>query len=161
MKPQTYFRIALLIPYILWGIGLLVMLALSAMENELSETWNFILMPIAFYTIGIILWFLPYTILAIGLGIWSGNKSITALRNAALAAPFLFFVLMAIEIIIVNLPATDITQFSNAIAEQSLAFGVFSLLYGYVCVGIAFGIFKVLQGKNLLVIEVPPSLPEA
>jgi hypothetical protein len=160
MKPQTYFRIALLTPYILWGIGLLVMLALSAMENELSETWNFILMPIAFYTIGIILWFVPYTILAIGLGIWSGNKSITALRSAALAAPFLFFALMTIEIIIVNLPPATIAEFLSAIAEQSLAFGVFSLLYGYLCVGIAFGIFKFLQRKNLIAIEVPPSLPE-
>jgi hypothetical protein len=160
MKPQTFFRLALLVPYILWGIGLLVMLPLSAMENELSETWNFILMPIAFYTIGIILWFLPYTILAIGLGIWAKNKSINSLRNTALAAPFLFFVLMSIEIIIVNLPATTITEFLSAIAEQSLAFGVFSLLYGYVCVGIAFGIFKLLQHKNLIAIEVPPSLSE-
>jgi hypothetical protein len=160
MKPQTFFRLALLVPYILWGIGLLVMLPLSAMENELSETWNFILMPIAFYTIGIILWFLPYTILAIGLGIWAKNKSINSLRNMALAAPFLFFVLMSIEIIIVNLPATTITEFLSAIAEQSLAFGVFSLLYGYVCVGIAFGIFKLLQHKNLIAIEVPPSLSE-
>lgn len=160
MKPQTFFRIALLTPYILWGIGLLVMLPLSAMENELSETWNFILMPVAFYTIGILLWFLPYTILAIGLGIWGGKKSIAALRNAALAAPVLFFVLMTIEIIIVNLPATTITEFLSAIAGQSLAFGVFSLLYGYVCVGIAFGIFKLLQHKNLIAIELPPSLPE-
>ena len=160
MKPQTFFRIALLTPYILWGIGLLVMLPLSAMENELSETWNFILIPVAFYTIGIILWFLPYTILAIGLGIWSGNKSMSALRNTALTAPILFFVLMSIEIIIVNLPVTTITEFLRAITEQSLAFGVFSLLYGYLCVGIAFGIFKFLQHKNLIAIEPPPSLPE-
>jgi hypothetical protein len=160
MKPQTFFRLALLVPYMLWGIGLLVTLYLSAMEGDISETWNFILTPVAYYTFGIVLWFLPYTILAIGLGVWAKNKSINSLRNIALIAPFLFFVLMSIEIIIVNLPATSIAEFLRAIAEQSLAIGIISLLYGYLCVGIAFGIFKFIQRKNLIAIKVPPSLPE-
>lgn len=160
MKPQTFFRFALLVPYILWGIGLLVTLSLSAMGDELSETWNFILTPVAYYTFGIVLWFLPYTILAIGLGVWAKNKSVNSLRNMALTAPFLFFVLMFIEIIVVNLPVTSATESMSAIAEQSLAIGIISLLYGYLCVGIAFGVFKFLQYKNLLAIEVPPSLSE-
>ncbi|MBL8103225.1 MAG: hypothetical protein JNM02_11880, partial [Anaerolineales bacterium] len=80
MTPLTYFRFALFIPYMLWGISLLVVLPVSMSNIEISESLNIILMPVMFFTIGVILWFFPYTILAIGLWIWSKNRSMTELR---------------------------------------------------------------------------------
>jgi len=72
MKPLTYFRLALSFPYILWGICALIFLFVSKLE--ISGNWNIVLMPLLFYVFGIILWFIPYTALAIGMWIWSRNK---------------------------------------------------------------------------------------
>jgi hypothetical protein len=106
MKPQTFFRLALLVPY--HAVGHLLACASPPIRagDEISETWNFILIPITFYAIGIILWFFPYTMLAISLGFWAKNKAINS--NSAtwhLQHPFLFTLLMLAEIIMVNLPA--------------------------------------------------------
>jgi hypothetical protein len=34
MKPRTYFRLALLFPYLLWGICILLVLPLSTLEMK-------------------------------------------------------------------------------------------------------------------------------
>ncbi len=146
MKPQTYFRLALFTPYILWGVGLLAALPPSLIET--TESWNIVLAPVMFYVIGIILWFVPYTILAIGLWIWSKNRTITSLRNAALVSPLLFLVLILIEMVLISLPADSVGEFMQELLGQTLMLGVFSLVFGYLCVGIALGIFKFLQAKN-------------
>jgi hypothetical protein len=158
MKPRTYFRLALLFPYLLWGICILTFLPLSTLE--ISEAWNVALMPVTFYVFGIILWFVPYTLLAIGLEFWSRNKSTSALRNTALAAPILFTLLMLAEGVLVNLPAESLSIFMKEIFDQSIVIGIFSLVFGYLCVGIALGTFKLLQGKNLIAEETAPPIPE-
>jgi hypothetical protein len=158
MKPRTYFRLALLFPYLLWGICILTFLPLSTLE--ISEAWNVALMPITFYVFGIILWFVPYTLLAIGLGFWSRNKSTSALRTMALAAPIPFTLLMLAEGVLVNLPAESFSIFIKEIFDQSIVIGIFSLVFGYICVGIALGTFKLLQGKNLIAEETAPPIPE-
>jgi hypothetical protein len=158
MKPRTYFRLALLFPYLLWGICILTFLPLSTLE--ISEAWNVALMPVTFYVFGIILWFVPYTLLAIGLGFWSRNKSTSALRTMALAAPIPFTLLMLAEGVLVNLPAESFSIFIKEILDQSIVIGIFSLVFGYICVGIALGIFKLLQGKNLIAEETAPPIPE-
>jgi len=57
MKPRTYFGLALFFPYMLWVICALIFFIVSS--QEISEPWNVVLMPISFYTFGIILWFIP------------------------------------------------------------------------------------------------------
>ncbi|HRQ23079.1 MAG TPA: hypothetical protein PLF42_06575 [Anaerolineales bacterium] len=153
MKPRTYFGFALLFPYIFWGISMLVTFALSAQET--SEAWNFVLAPFAFYALGIILWFIPYTILAIGMWVWSRNRTTSALFKAGIAAPLIFFVLMLIEVIFVTLPSENLTVFMQELLNQSVFLGILSLVYGYLCVGIALGIFKILQSRNLIAQEEP------
>ena len=153
MKPLTYFRFALFIPYILWGISLLVILPISMSNVEISEAWNLILTPVAFFAIGVILWFFPYTILAIGLWVWSKNRSTAELRNMALISPLLFFLLLSLEAAMVNLPAESIMEFTKNLLQQSLLLGVVSLVFGYLCVGIALGTFKFLQAKRLIAEE--------
>lgn len=158
MKPRTFFGLALLFPYILWGICALVLLLLSSQER--STTWNLVLMPITFYAFGVILWFIPYTVLAIGMLIWSRNKPTAALYKLAMLAPILLFVLMLIEAVLVSLPAESIAKLARDIRDQSVLLGGFSLIFGYLCVGVAMGVYKYLRSKNLITEEMLPSLSE-
>jgi hypothetical protein len=151
MKPRNYFGFALLFPYALWGICLLIVFLLSTQET--SEAWNILLAPFAFYALGIILWFIPYTILAIGMWFWSKDRSTSALFKLALSAPLLFFAIMLIEVVLVSLPVDNIAGFAQELLNQSVFVGIPSLVYGYFCVGMALGVFKLLQRKNLIAEE--------
>ena len=151
MKIRSYFKIALLFPYILWVICALFFFLLAKLET--SSPWTIALLPITFYVFGVILWFIPYTLLAIGMLIWSRNKTIITLRKTAINAPILFFVLMLIETILVSLPAESTKEFSQNMTETSMLVGVFSLLFGYLCVGMALVLFKFLQAKDFITEE--------
>jgi len=153
MKPRTYFGLALLFPYILWVICALVAYILSGQET--STGWDILLMPVFFYAIGILIWFIPYTLLAIGLWIWSRNKSVTALFKAAMASPVIFGILMLLEGLLVNLPASDIAQLGRELPGQVALLGGLSLLFGYFCVGIMLGIYKILKARKLVAEEIP------
>jgi hypothetical protein len=157
MKPRSYFGWSLMFPYVLWLVSALLLFILSSM-NE-SEALNFILMPIAFYVLGVILWFLPYTVLAVGMWIWSRNKSTKSLWRAAMLAPFFLFMLALIGTMIVSLPAESLTGFVQEAMAQAVLVGIFSLLFGYLCVGVAAGVYKILRSRNLIVDET--LLPES
>jgi hypothetical protein len=160
MKPRTYFGIALLFPYILWGICALIVASMSSVQ-EVPEAWNTVLMPIVFYVFGVILWFVPYTILAAGMWIWSKNKSTTALYRLALLAPILLSALMLIEVVLVSLPALSFAELAKELLGQAALVGGFSLVFGYLNVGIALGVFKFLQSKQRIAEEMPASTSEA
>lgn len=158
MKPHTYFRLALLTPFFLWVIALLAGLLLSEIETE-QEFLNLLLIPILFFAIGIILWFIPYMVVFIGLWLWSGNKSIPALRNVALTSPILFYALLLFEIVLVYTITDSLTEFIQSLVEISALLGVVSLFFGYLCVGIAFVVFKILKIKKVIVPEVEEAVP--
>lgn len=153
MKPRAFFGLALLFPYILWVISALIAFLLSGQET--STGWDILLMPVFFFAIGILLWFIPYTLLAIGLWLWSRNKSVTALFKAAMVAPVVLGVLMLLEGLLVNLPASDLAQLGRELPGQVALLGGLSLLFGYFCVGIALGIYKILKTRNFIVEEMP------
>lgn len=153
MKPRTYFSLALLFPYILWVICALIAYMLSGQET--STGWDLLLMPVFFYAIGILLWFIPYTLLAIGLWLWSRNKTVKTLYRLALTAPLLLFVFMLIELALVSLPVDSITELTGELPGQAALLGGFSLVFGYLCVGVVLGIFKFLQARKLIVEETP------
>jgi hypothetical protein len=155
MKPRTYFRLALLFPYILWGICALVVFLVTSQET--SPAMDIVLMPLMFYVFGIILWLVPYTVLAVGMWIWSRSKSTTALYRLALIAPVLLFVLMLIEVVLVSLPIDSMTELTEELLGQSALVGGFSLVFGYLCVGIALGVYKFLQARNFIAAEETPS----
>ena len=159
MKPRTYFGIAVLFPYILWGICALVAFLLSS--QEASEAWNIVLIPVMFYAFGILFWFIPYTILVVGMWIWSRNKSKATLYKLAMLAPVLLSFLMPIEALFVSLPADSAVELTKDLLSYSLVLGGFSLVFGYLCVGIALGMFKFLQSKHLIKEEVPSVYSEA
>lgn len=147
MNPRTYFRLALLFPYLLWGICALITFLLSSLE---FRALDWLVIPFMIYALGIILWLVPYTALAVGMWIWSRNKSTAALYKLALIAPLLFFVLMFIEATLISLPVESATELVKEMFEQVAIWGGLSLLFGYLCVGATLGIFKFLQAKGLI-----------
>jgi len=155
LKPRTYFRVALLFPYMLWGVCALIVALISSQDT--SAAWNIVLMPITFYVIGIILWLIPYTILAAGIWIWSRNKSTRSMYKLAMVAPLLLFALMFLEAMLVSLPAQSVGQTARDILAQGLLLGGFSLVFGYLCVGIAMVVYRSLQARHLITEEAMPS----
>lgn len=153
MKLRTYFGFALFLPFLLWLICLLI--SLMASGADLSSPPDTFFIPIAYYTVGIILWFIPYTILAIGLWNWSKNKETIEIRNAALATPFIFYLLLLGEAVLTFTVTNSMTDFASTMPEAALIIGVLSLGFGYLCVGVGMGIFKLLQANNLIKNEAP------
>lgn len=154
MKTQTFFRLALLFPYGLWIICMIV-IGMTSNLMDVSDTWQALMFPFAIYALGAFIWFVPYTLLAIGLGFWSRNKSTTALSRAGLLSPLLLFPLLVIEAVVIYLPADNAAQILESLQYGALL-GGFGLVFGYLCVGVVFGIFKLLQAKQFIAPETPP-----
>jgi len=148
MKHRRVFGIALLFPYLFWGVSVLIANLFSS--QNISDTWNILLVPILFYTVGAIFWFIPYTLLAIGMWFWSKNKSVASLRKLGLSAPIILSGLMAIEYSIImfadNSSTTDWAGMMGFLALLIFS----SLVGGYLFVGIALVVFNNLQAKNLI-----------
>ena len=155
MKHRRLFGIALLFPYLFWGVSFLIANLFSS--QNVSDTWNILLVPILFYTVGAIFWFIPYTLLAIGMWFWSKNKSIASLRKLGLSAPIVFSGLMSIEYsILILADNSSTTDWTGTIGFFALL--IFSsLVVGYLFVGIAMIILNILQAKNLISEEASPS----
>jgi hypothetical protein len=156
MKPRTFFRLAFLFPYILWMICALIAFTISSSSQVTSPVWDVILMPVFFYAFGIFFWFIPYTLLATGMWIWSGNKSPAVLQRMALTAPLLLFVFLLIEVVLASLPVNNVGKLANDLLDQSLLLGGLSLVFGYLCVGFALSVYKVLKANKLIMEEMPP-----
>ena len=155
MKQRTFFRLAFLFPYILWMICALIAFTISSSSQVTSPVWDVILMPVFFYAFGIFFWFIPYTLMATGMWIWSGNKSPAMLQRMALTAPLLLFVFLLIEVVLASLPVNNVGELANDLLDQLLLLGGFSLVFGYLCVGIALSVYKVLKANKLIMEEMP------
>lgn len=156
MKPQNYFRFSLFIPYLLWVLCLLIALPVTKINAEYPPLWDIIFMPAMFYLIGVLFWFLPYTILAITLWLWSAGKPVPALRRAGLISPVLFSFLIIIEVSILFITTGDLAELAENALAYSAFFGGLGVTFGYFCVGIAFGVFKFLQAKNKMIFNDSP-----
>jgi hypothetical protein len=156
MKHRRLFGITLLFPYLLWGVSIVIANVFS--PQDVSDKWNILLLPIMYYAVGAIFWFIPYTLLAVGMWIWSKNKSVVSLRNAGMFAPVLLSILIIIEysvIILINhLPSGAgetilVFEAGEALLSFLALLSASSLLVGYSLVGIALAVYKFLQSKNL------------
>lgn len=65
------------------------------------------------------------------------------------------FVLMLLEMVLITPLAKSPGQFLHELVNQAAFLGILSLVYGYCCVGVALGIFKILQARNWIVQEKP------
>ena len=158
MRTRSYARLALLIPLLLWVILLLVELLINAVipaelrSNGPTTFFGFLEMFVLFYLIGILIWFLPYLVLAIALLVASFRSRPEMLRYLFILSPFAMAILAMMEATLVSLPAGGFASPSADLATNfttgigiNLMMGILSLVYGYICVGLGFAGYKLLQ----------------
>lgn len=175
MKTTTYLRLSLLIPFLVWGICVLFFIIWSSSDssgpvaNE-STIIGILLWSVLFYVFGIIGWFLPYLLLSIVLLVWSFRSRAEVLMKAFALSPIAMAILVVIFLSIISMSTQDWDMFSsNPLANTENFFGsplwfvILTLVWGYICVGVGFGIYKILQGRGLIkddVITTSIPLPE-
>jgi hypothetical protein len=158
MKTRTYARLALLIPLLLWVILLLVELLINAIipadlrSNGPNTFFGLLEIVILFYLIGIVLWFLPYLVLSIAMLIISYKIRLERLQYVLILSPFAMAILAMMEATLVSLPAGGFASPSADLATNfmtgigiNLMMGILSLVYGYICVGLGFAGYRLLQ----------------
>jgi amino acid transporter len=163
MSIKTYARLSLLIPFLVWGVCLLSSLVASLpavgdlIAAESSPILDWIERAIVFYAIGIIIWIFPYILLGLIL------LSLTFIREPRVLIKV--FSLSPIAMVILTLGLTMIVAFwdpwesaftSNPYSNLqdftsfSILLVVFILIWSYICVGIGFGIYKLLQYLEII-----------
>lgn len=156
MKSRTYARLSLLIPFLLWLILLIYSLALSSLSAE--DVFSNVSIPvgewvsrvIAFYVIGIMFWIFPYLLLGAILFsmtfIW---ESRILIRVFALSPLPMTLLTLALTTLVVFWGPGEGTFTSNVNLQDFNSFNIlvsiFILTWGYVCVGIGLGLYKLLQ----------------
>jgi hypothetical protein len=155
MKPKTFLGLALLFPYALWAVCALIAFLLSS--QDLSTNWNIVLTPVFYYAIGIVIWIAPYTVLAIGLGLWSRGKAIQRIAKVFAFSPFMLAVLLVMMMLIMSV---DWNHIGAGLSYLSPDFGIsvaaitgLALVYGYFCIGIIVGIYKILKMLKMIKTE--------
>jgi hypothetical protein len=159
MKTTTYLRWSLLIPFLVWGFCLLFFLGLSALPESItsSAVMNLIALPLMFYVFGIIGWFLPYLLLAVILLLWSFKGQPRTHLAAFALSPFAMTVLVMIVVSFLSLgnenptfSASNLLQNAGIFLGTNILFALVSLVWGYICVGTGYGIYKILQRAGFI-----------
>jgi len=163
MRSQTYLRLSLLIPYLLWVISLSILFITSQFPESDNVIIAILSGVVGFYTLGIFIWGIPYTALAFGLWIWSRRRDTRIVVRGFAYSPILLGILLTMETLIVSFNWSDIpngfSQLSPDFPTSILTLGGLSLLYGYLCIGFAAGLYKLLKKFNIINDEEPKSSP--
>jgi hypothetical protein len=158
MKTRTYLRLSLLLPFLVWGVCVLFFILLSAVapdgpENSGAVTLvGLLLLGTLFYVFGIVGWFLPYALLSLLLLSWSFRGRAEVLLKAFALSPFAMAMLIVFVVNMLSIgtgsrdlfsynPADDFENFPGS----NLWFAILTLIWGYICVGIGYGLYKLLQ----------------
>lgn len=158
MKSQTYLRLALLLPYLLWAILLPLTQVWGGNENPSlpDETILRLLALLPYlYVMGVIFWFIPYTLLALSLLLWSIKRQAKTILVVFASSPLMLTVLMLVEINLLSIATQDVTySFGDSSVRDLMALNqvvIFaSLIVGYLCVAIGFIVYKIFQALNIL-----------
>jgi hypothetical protein len=129
-------------------------------SSEQMTVFGFLELFIMFYVMGILFWFLPYLVLSIALLFISFTSRLKMLQYLFILSPFAMAILAMIEGTIITLSTRDLFMssadlLSNFITSTSfsLMMGILALVYGYICVGLGFGGYKLLQQFGMIVDE--------
>lgn len=169
MKTTTYLRLSLLIPFLVWAFCALALFLWSRLEpNGLrsgsSTAINVIAMFFLFYVFGILVWFLPYLLVCIILLVWSFKSRAQVLIKVFALAPvgMAFLVLAFVDVL--SLIGEDMSTlaskpgpFFEDLFGSNVLFLILTLLWGYVCVGIGYGMYKILQRLEFILDDTVPS----
>ena len=160
MKTPTFLRLSLLAPYILWGLlaggFALVSEKLPTMETRLIV--EIIAAVVFFYTIGIVIWGVPYTVLAIFLWLWSINKSSKRMGRVFAFSPLLMTLLVAVEMIVIYLLQREgaSPDFGQTVAVVSLL----SIPFGYLLIGVVAGIYVLMRKIDFIKVDNEETSPQ-
>jgi hypothetical protein len=158
MKTRTYLRLSLLTPFLVWGVCVLFFIILSTFESNGSESMGssvvvgLVFWVVLFYVFGIVGWFLPYVLLSLLLLIWSFRSRTQVLMKGFALSPFAMTILIVIFVNMLSIGTGGWDMFSSNSAENfenffvsNLLFGILALIWGYICIGLGFGIYKSSQ----------------
>ncbi len=158
MKTKNYLRLSLLIPFLVWLVCLLIFVAWSSLApNSLGMDGSegiagIVLLPLLFYLFGIIGWLLPYLVLALILFLWSFRSQGQILMKAFSLSPLVMTMLVLILVNALSLDNGGWTPFSSNpttnmldVLGSNALFAGLTLVWGYICVGIGYGVYRILQ----------------
>ncbi len=149
MKTQTFVRLSLLFPYALWIIlaSFLIVMSKVFPASESLPIFSALITISFMYAFGIFVWGIPYSILALGLWIWSAKRSANTMKKAFIFSPLMLAILVAIEVFFILGHDHGV---SSDFGEAVLALGGLSILFGYGTIGIVAGLYKLLQMGNFI-----------
>jgi len=157
-KPQNLLRSLLLAPYLAWGVSLLFAYLVSGPAGNLYTSNAFfdaLTGVTSFYVIGIVLWGVPYTILALGLLLWSIKKPVSIIFKVFIFSPFLLSILMVIEIVLISYWPLQTQSLGDAtdVLSSLLVVVIPTFIYGYGLVGVGIVIYKAARRLIFIRIE--------
>jgi len=147
MKPKTLLLSLLFLPYLIWAIAIPFMaLPTKSILQGIVNDFSIV------YTLGIVFWGIPYTILVIGVLLWSRKKSAKEVYGVLSQSPLWLALITVAELLIVYLywVLTSEIRFSpledlgNLVVYSFVAmFTIF--IYGYVFVFLSKGVYRVFE----------------
>ena len=165
MKTATYLRLSLLIPILVWGVCLLFLIVASAspmseqlLSSKLTTITDLIFLFFAFYVFGIIIWVIPYFLLSLILLFLSFRVQARAAMKVFALSPLAMTILTiaVLDLMAIGFSTGDGAILSNSFGRDQdfISFNILvlalSLVWGYICVGIGFGIYRLLQHSRII-----------
>ena len=157
MKPQTLLRLSLIIPYLLWVLSAIIVMVVSSSKNTAfasSAIINVLLYVPMLYALGIYLWGIPYTLLVIGLWLWSRGKTTQKIIRTFALSPLMLAILISLELLAFSINWNDLgagfSQNSADFGASVLGLGMLAIVFGYLSIGVVMGIYKVLTLLNFI-----------
>ena len=157
MKTTTYLRLSLLIPFVVWGVCALVFAVTTVSPDSGGLVARLTIIFFLFYTFGIIGWLFPYLLLTLILLILSlKNRAGTLIKVFALS-PLAMALFVVVFVIVILGGSPDPSSLSPDLATSDgeffgspVWFTIVTLVWGYICVAIGFGIYRLLQALHVI-----------
>lgn len=168
MKTTTYLRWSLLIPFVVWGLCLLLFALMSEFSRGLLnpiENMGFtdaLTLFLASYVFGVIIWIFPYLFLTLILFLWSFIGRARTMLNAFALSPIAMALLTIAVVIIMELGGNSGGVLNNPNGTLNrlggfdnwssiiLVFVGIALVWGYICVGIGYGLYRFLKHREII-----------
>lgn len=164
MRTTTYLRWSLLIPFVVWGLCLLVFLLLGRLQGsdnsidpiERMSIMDAVSLFLAFYIFGIIIWVIPYLLLGLILFFWSFIGKAQTMIKAFALSPFAMTLLTVAVLIILELGTysggvpNSTGRFDSTFGSASLLLAGAAFAWGYICVGIGYALYRLLKRREII-----------
>jgi len=163
MKAAIYLRLSLLIPILVWGVCLLFFIIASTspinefVSSQSATPANTIFVFLGFYTFGIVIWFFPYLLLSLILLAVSFIAKVGITMKIFALSPIAMTILTItlLNLLVLGTSGDSMILSSPLVKDQDfISFNllslIFSLIWGYICVGIGLGLYKLLQHLRII-----------